>query len=176
MCVWPRRDDEMDEGEDCCCCVVDIVEREAIFEGEPVDSDMCAPCDPVELDVWVKYSYAAEFSLSNGVAVFGFKIGEDVEVAVTEAVVIPISVVVTIVSISGDVSEIVVSVEKFPVGVCIVVVGVVAPDVDNFLSNWLWFAAGADEEPPRQGKQQRNSVEFPTMPMRNLWVEFLFCS
>ena len=83
------------------------------------------------------------------------KVGEDADV-VTDDVVIPINVVVTIVSISGDES----AVNVVYVGVCVgAVVGVtVPPPVDNFLSNLLLLSPGADG-PPRQGKQQRNSVE-----------------
>lgn len=82
-------------------------------------------------------------------------VGDDAEV-VTDDVVIPINVVVTIVSISGDES----AVNVVYVGACVAaVVGVtVPPPVDNFLSNLLLLSPGAGG-PPRQGKQQRNSVE-----------------
>lgn len=84
------------------------------------------------------------------------KVGEDAAEVVTDAVVTPIRVVVTMVSISGDER----AVRVVYVGVCTgAVVGVVdPPPVDNFFSILLWFSAGADE-PPRHGKQQRNSVE-----------------
>lgn len=83
------------------------------------------------------------------------KVGDDAEI-VTDDVVIPINVVVTIVSISGDES----AVNVVYVGVCVgAVTGVIdPPPVDNFLSNLLLLSPGADG-PPRQGKQQRNSVE-----------------
>jgi hypothetical protein len=83
------------------------------------------------------------------------RVGEDADI-VTDDVVIPINVVVTIVSISGDES----AVNVVYVGVCVgAVVGVTfPPPVDNFLSNLLLLSPGADG-PPRQGKQQRNSVE-----------------
>jgi len=83
------------------------------------------------------------------------RVGEDADI-VTDDVVIPINVVVTIVSISGDES----AVNVVYVGVCVGAVdGVtVPPPVDNFLSNLLLLSPGADG-PPRQGKQQRNSVE-----------------
>jgi hypothetical protein len=76
-------------------------------------------------------------------------VGDDDADVVTEAVVIPISVVVTIVSMSGDESS---------VWACEgAVTGVIdPPPIDDFFSMLLSSAGAA---PPRHGKQQRNSVE-----------------
>lgn len=79
---------------------------------------------------------------------------------VTDEVVMPINVVVTTVSISGDES----AVRVVYVGVCVGTVDGVeiapppAPVIESFFSNLLDASPGA-ELPPRQGKQHRNSVE-----------------
>lgn len=73
---------------------------------------------------------------------------------------IPINVVVTIVSISGDES----AVRVVYVGVCVGAVDGVeiapppTPADESFFSNLLDASPGA-ELPPRQGRQHRNSVE-----------------
>lgn len=78
---------------------------------------------------------------------------DDVQV-VTDDVVMPINVVVTIVSMSGDESVVYVGVWVDAVAGVVVV----PPPVDDFFSNLLLLSPGADG-PPRQGKQHRNSVE-----------------
>lgn len=82
------------------------------------------------------------FSPRSGVVWVG---GDDVEV-VSEAVVIPIRLVETTVSMSGDERAVMLS----KVGVW--------TRVESFSSIWLLSSAGAPE-PLRQGKQHRNSVE-----------------
>lgn len=98
------------------------------------------------------------FSPRSGVVWVG---GDEVAEVVSEAVVIPIRLVVTTVSMSGD--ERAVKLSKV----------VVWTGVESFSSIWLLSSAGASEPLRRQGKQQRNSVE------RNivLWIHDLlpFC-
>lgn len=92
------------------------------------------------------------FSAKSGVV----SVGDALADVVTDDVVMPISVVVTTVSISGDDR----AVKLVYVGVCVGTVdGVVIPPVaDNFFSN-LFCASPGGDVPPRQGKQHRNSVE-----------------
>lgn len=75
---------------------------------------------------------------------------EEAEVVIAVIVVTPTRLVVTTVSMRGDkaVSESMGSDD-----------GVDAPPVDSCLSIFAGFSAGAEDEPPRHGKQQRNSVE-----------------
>lgn len=92
-------------------------------------------------------------SLSSGVV----SVGDDEADVVTDAVVMPMRVVVTIVSINGDER----AVKVVYVGVYVfTVVGVIDPPPSEcFFSILLLLSAGADDEPPRHGKQQRNSVD-----------------
>lgn len=84
-------------------------------------------------------------------------VGDDEADVVTDAVVMPMRVVVTIVSINGDDR----AVKVVYVGVYVfAVVGVIDPPPSEcFFSILLLLSAGADDEPPRHGKQQRNSVD-----------------
>lgn len=91
------------------------------------------------------------FSAKSGVV----SVGEPLAEVVTDEVVMPMSVVVTIVSISGEER----AVKLVYVGVCVGTVDgvVIAPVADSFFSNLLCASPGG--EPPRQGKQHRNSVK-----------------
>lgn len=85
-------------------------------------------------------------------------VGDEVDDVIIDSVVIPANVVVvTVESRSGDDS----AVKVVYVGVCVGAVNDVdeLPPADFFLSILLRFSAGAGDEPPRHGKQQRNSVE-----------------
>jgi hypothetical protein len=90
-------------------------------------------------------------SPSSGVVTVG---EEDADVVIA-TVVMPIRLVVTTVSMRGDCAV---------SGMCVGVssgsdVGVDAPPVDSFFSMFVECSAGAGDEPPRHGKQQRNSVD-----------------
>lgn len=128
----------------------DVQEEEE--EVVAVDREFNALVSAVKDDSEVAFAVRM-FSPSNGVV----KVGDDDADVVTEAVVMPIKVVVTIVSMSGDDS----AVSVVYVGVWDgAVVGVAdPPPVDSFFSMLQLFSAGADDEPPRHGKQQRNSVD-----------------
>jgi hypothetical protein len=125
--------------------VVVVQEEEVVAVGSEFNA-----CDSA-VKVASGFTLVRMFSLSNGVV----RVGDDEAEVVTEAVVMPISVVVTMVSMSGDESV---------VWACVGAVDDVIdpPPVDNFFS-MLLFSAGA-ELPPRHGKQQRNSVEWNFAP------------
>jgi hypothetical protein len=110
-----------------------------------VDAEVVAVVDWSELNetVGVVKDASSAFS-SSGVV----RVGEEDEVVIA-TVEIPIRLVVTTVSMRGEraVSESMGS------------DGVDAPPVDSCLSIFAGFSAGAEDEPPRHGKQQRNSVE-----------------
>jgi hypothetical protein len=168
------------DGEFCCCTEVDILESDVwllpmvvgVVTTEDVNGLAMLGAEVVmeeeeEKDVqavgsWFRALVNATKDVSKGCedrwmlsdSKGVVNVGDDD--TVSDDVVIPIKVVVTIVSISGDES----AVSVVYVGVCVdKVVGVVVPPpVDNFFSNLLWLSPGADDEPPRHGKQQRNSV------------------
>lgn len=119
--------------------VVDVQEKDVVAVGSKFNA-----CESA-VKLVSGFTLVRMFSPSNGVV----SVGDDDADVVTEAVVIPISVVVTIVSMSGDDSS---------VRACEgAVTGVIdPPPVDDFFSMLLSSAGAA---PPRHGKQQRNSVE-----------------
>lgn len=166
MWLWVIREAETFDGDDDGGCweleiltVVELevdVQEEEVEEGVAVGKEFKALVSAVKVASWFTLAVRI-FSPNKGVV----KVGDDEAEVVTEAVVMPISVVVTIVSMSGDES----AVSVVYVGVWVVaVVGVIdPPPVDKFFSILLWFSAGA-ELPPRHGKQQRNSVERRIVP------------
>lgn len=119
--------------------VVDVQEEDVVAVGSEFNACVSA------VKLVSGFTHVRMFSPRRGVVSVG---DEDAEV-VTEAVVIPINVVVTMVSMSGDESS-VRACEGAVTGVN------EPPPVDSFFSMLLSSAGAA---PPRHGKQQRNSVE-----------------
>lgn len=122
--------------------MVDVQEEEEEFVAVGSEFNACESA----VKVASEFTLVRMFSPNRGVV----KVGDEFAEVVTEVVVTPIRVVVTMVSISGDESA---------VWACVSAVdGVIdPPPIDDFFS-MLLVSAGASL-PPRHGKQQRNSVE-----------------
>lgn len=120
-----------------------------------VEREFNALVSAVKDDVSFGFVWCAMRSCSPNSGVVN--VGDDEADVVTDAVVMPMRVVVTIVSINGDER----AVKVVYVGVYVfAAVGVIDPPPSEcFFSILLLLSAGADDEPPRHGKQQRNSVD-----------------
>lgn len=189
MWLWPKRDAEIFDGDDCCCCcgcgwtlveveillacaiVVWQVEDDCAEREEELAVIEDGACSSGSVAIGKEFRASASALKEDSVAIFEqwidsanngvVNVGDDDTEVVIDVVVTPMSVTVTTVSISGDESA--VNVEF--VGVWLAAaVGVDPPPVDNFFSMLAWFSAGAVGEPPRHGKQQRNSVERNIVP------------
>lgn len=165
MWLWHKRDAEIFDGDDDCCCwaldklppdwfevlAEDVPEVEEDEQMETVEREFNALESAVKVVSGATLALRI-FSPSSGVV----NVGDDDAEVVTDAVVMPMRVVVTMVSMRGDESA--VRVVYVGVGANAAVGVVDPPPVESFFSILL-FSAGADDEPPRHGKQQRNSVE-----------------
>lgn len=164
-------EDALDGEDDCGCCdceldklpldwfalvlLVEVVHEDdaCVVVGRELKALVSTQKDESGLVLAVR-----KISPSRGVVCVG---GDDVDEVVTDTVVMPIKLVVTMVSISGEESAVRVS----KVGVWIGAVGVLeSPSVEEFFLLSILLSSAGALVPPRQGKQHRNSVERNGVP------------